>query len=290
MRVPELDTSNWVLRDMQSRRTAKLASWSEPDLLGALAEGLRLLAEHTAALDSAAGSLTGAQAVRGARALQTIADEEAAKYLILIDVARCARRPQADKSRQLKRFHNHLAKGIYARSADWSVSRFGELIGRVDDLRQSHYLDGPNDVDWIFRNEVEAEREDSLYVDFVETDVGSDWRSPALFDHVAISTSSRVVQLVGAMDRAGFTTTAGLSIVAEVWNGFLPDAPVRWEELRARILDTLTRGTADGLTVAPADAATIVDSWTFPLHHVTLDHVNVALDDLRRRQAEWTPD
>jgi hypothetical protein len=42
-----------------------------------------------------------------------------------------------------------------------------ELQEYVDNHREEFYLDGPNDVDWIFRNEVLEGREGALYVDYV---------------------------------------------------------------------------------------------------------------------------
>jgi hypothetical protein len=40
-----------------------------------------------------------------------------------------------------------------------------KVRGYADSLRRTLYLDGPNEVDRIFRNVVEAEREESLYAD-----------------------------------------------------------------------------------------------------------------------------
>jgi hypothetical protein len=39
-------------------------------------------------------------------------------------------------------------------------ANFAEQVSFANRLRRSHYLDGPNDVDWIFRNGIEAEREE----------------------------------------------------------------------------------------------------------------------------------
>jgi hypothetical protein len=35
---------------------------------------------------------------------------------------------------------------------------FREVRERINWLRRSHYLDGPNDVDWIFRNQLFSQR------------------------------------------------------------------------------------------------------------------------------------
>ena len=46
--------------------------------------------------------------------LRNLANEEAAKVLILLDVVRCPKSRSTDKSRTLSYFYNHLAKRIYA--------------------------------------------------------------------------------------------------------------------------------------------------------------------------------
>ena len=56
-----------------------------------------------------------------------------------------------EKSRTLGYFHDHLAKGIYARACDWSpvVGDLAEMKRKVEEERKEYHLDGPNDVDWI---------------------------------------------------------------------------------------------------------------------------------------------
>ena len=50
----------------------------------------------------------------------------------------------------------------------------------VDILRREFYLDGPNDVDWIFRNQILDSRESRLYVDLIADEEGRlTWTSPA---------------------------------------------------------------------------------------------------------------
>jgi hypothetical protein len=110
---------------MRPRAFPKLASYPEPKLLEALAEGLSLIAEHVLALETTASQQTGPHAARAASAIRVIADEEAGKYLILLDVARCARELTEYKDRQLARCSNHVVKGIYARMADMYQRRMG---------------------------------------------------------------------------------------------------------------------------------------------------------------------
>jgi hypothetical protein len=267
---------------------AKLASRSVPALLEALSEGLALIAEHVAALESA---ITEPGRRRANAAIRVVSEEEAGKYLVLLDVVRCARAPIGLRSRQLRRANDHLAKGIYARAAEIRPATFGELMGYVETLRRSHYLDGPNDVDWIFRNEIEARREAELYVDFVETDEGDDWQSPRYRDDLMVDPPSDACELVGSLHSAGFSTPQGLAIVAEVWDGFRPDRDTHWREVQALSDATLARLPAPQVApVDDADLARIARTWTFPLWHIELDRIEVDVDELRRRQQNWHPD
>src|SRR6266511_1223259 len=152
---------------MRARAARSLSTLSDAKLFQQLAMGMTLLAEHARTLERSVATLLEAKQIRGAAPLRALAEEEAAKFLILLDVARCPRK-QGIRSKQLDRFHNHLAKGIYARVTEIRPATYGEVRKYVNVLRLSHYLDGPNDVDWIFRNEIEAQREEGLYVDFIE--------------------------------------------------------------------------------------------------------------------------
>jgi AbiV family abortive infection protein len=277
---------------MRPRRAYKLASRSRPALLEALAEGMALLVEHVSALERAAERLRGQETPRAVEAIGVISDEEAAKFLILLDAARCAYQDARVKRDQLKRTSSHIAKGIYARAADIRPADYAELLRFVEGLRRSHYLDGPNDVDWIFRNEIEAEREERLYVDYVETDEGDMWISPERYDDLGARYPSAAVELVGAFSRAGLCDPRALGVVAEVWRNFQPEHETRWSDN-----EQLTRATVEQL---PADAVDdelsdedirrILETWTFPLWGADMRIVEEDLERLWERQREWDPD
>jgi AbiV family abortive infection protein len=272
---------------MRPRATSKLASLPEDKLMPILAEGLPLIAEHVAALTNSAEHQAGLSAVRGANAIQVVATEEAGKYLVLLDAVRCARASQKIKARQLQRFGDHLAKGIYAKVTDWSPATFGEILGYIDQLRQSHYLDGPSDMDWIFRNEIEAEREELLYIDYVETDEGDRWVSPQQWrDSLGVSYTPDAIRLIAAMNRAGFAKPETLSIIVDVWDGFIPSADTHWQVVRNLNVRTLNRMSAAGIDIELEDARMICDRWPFPLHHADLQLIRVDPEDLRRQQRE----
>lgn len=282
---------------VRARAAPSLAALPATKLLAQLAEGMALVAEHVLTLEEAAQRQTGGGAARAAAAIRAVADEEAGKYLILLDAARCARQPQKVRARQLKRFNLHVPKGVYAEVVDTRPDRFRELVGYVDHLRASHYLDGPNDVDWVFRNSIEAGREERLYVDYVESDDGRRWISPARWDFVASgidldSMTSGAVLLLGALHRLGFSSEIGLTVVDRVWRDFIPQPSTRWGEVCERIESTLEQlaaaGAAGGAT--DLDARTVWESWPFPLHSVEVEVRAVDVDDLRERQTSWVAD
>jgi hypothetical protein len=151
---------------MRTRAIADLASSADAELFESVSEGLRLVAENARSFGSAVPTLAEAGNLRGANLMLEIAKEEGAKYLILLDAIRCPRSPQHLLPNQLRRFNDHLAKGIYADTAWWRPVTFSDVREYVDQERVEYYLEGPHDVDWIFRNEILQRREERMYVDF----------------------------------------------------------------------------------------------------------------------------
>ena len=88
---------------------------------------------------------------------------------ILLDVVRCPRQPGEIFSRQLGYFNAHVAKGLYATYDNiFAPADLPEIRRYMDSECKMLYLDGPNDVDWIFQNDILREREESIYVDYVD--------------------------------------------------------------------------------------------------------------------------
>ena len=152
---------------MKPRSLAQVLNLPTAKRIEVLADGLRMLAEHVGVLYADLLELVDHDRRRGAAVVDAIASEEAAKLLILLDVVRMGWDDQELVSRQFRRFYSHLARGMYTRLVHGRPADFKEVCDYAEHLRRSHYLDGPNDVDWIFRNEILAEREDSIYVDYV---------------------------------------------------------------------------------------------------------------------------
>src|SRR6266550_9060606 len=155
---------------MKTRQFRQLAGMSFKQRLPLLVRGLDAVAANVRRLAGERETCAEAGAHQAAELLRNVAREEAGKFLVLIDTCRAPVGDDATISRQFDRAGNHLAKLIYAQIADYSIASQPELLRAIDLHRQALYLDGPNDFDWIFPNELLAEREGALYVDLVESE------------------------------------------------------------------------------------------------------------------------
>lgn len=273
---------------MRPRAVAPLASLRDDELFESLAHGMTLLAEHARRIEAAARALEPAH-VRGAAPLRALAEEEAAKFLILLDAARCPRKPSETLPTHLKRFGNHLARGLYVEAYEGRPADFGEVRRYVDVLRRSRYLDGPNDVDWIFRNSVLARREERLYVDLVEYEEGPQWFSPARLDGIHVLEWSTVLRLIDAAERLGFATSPGLRRVSDLWREVDLDDSMHWMTARDLNHQTVVSLVDAGVSerAKEEDTSLLVDHWLFPLYSLDMRPVDVSLEELRQLRECW---
>ena len=79
-----------------------------------MATGIGHVVEVVGRLDAAAHTLSEAKHHHASRILGNLAEEEAAKALLLVDAVRCPRNKQKERSRTIGSFYFHVAKGIYA--------------------------------------------------------------------------------------------------------------------------------------------------------------------------------
>jgi len=241
-------------------------------------------------------SLVSARRPRGAEILRLTAEEEASKVLILLDAVRCPRtKSTAQFSRQLHYFNDHLAKGIYAQYCGLRPATFGEIHRWVDLERKEFYLDGPNDVDWIFYNDILRRREETIYVDYVESERDHLWHDPTKFDELALSfvmpSRNPVFRLVTALGDAGCLSSAGLALIAEVWRSIFIDDDFSWDSLHERNVKMLEHMEQKNLLKTKGDdvRGVIVNEWLFPLYPLDLTKERVDKNGLRDLQQQWSP-
>jgi AbiV family abortive infection protein len=252
-----------------------------------LAEGLGLLIEHVRELDADGEVLRAAGKTRGAVILDQVRGEEAAKSLILVDAMRLGWRNDAEARAHLRHFSNHVARGIYCEATNMSPATFGELRGYVEDMRRSHYLDGPNDADWSFRNEIEVGREEAFYVDYVKYDDGHKWVSPRDRYEREAWGANAAAKLVFAMERLGMFTEQGLQLIGETWNGVEIADSLHWNEHQKRSWTAIKAISAAGLFTDRAtqdDVRVVYHKWTFPMGTLDLRKRRVDDAELRREK------
>ncbi len=273
---------------MKPRQIRTLAQKSDKILFEELARGMQLTRENASRLWSASRAIRQADNLQASCILRIVAEEEEAKYLMLLDAARCNRDNQL--RHHLKRFYNHLARGIYARACSWKSSTYGEHIRYVDQERQKFYLDGPNDVDWIFRNSILEEREEVFYVDYIEREDSFTWVSPS--DKISQDTllklniPSHAVSLVEMLDKAGYSSAAALEIVSQRWHDIKLDPEVHHAWVRQLMADELGEFDNKGIsgTRDPQFINALVWNYTFPLHLADLSEISVSMEDLKEER------
>lgn len=278
---------------MKPRQLYVLLNMPKGERADFLAQGMEHLARHVGQLRDDLGHLIQAGRPRAARVIDALASEEAAKMLIILDIARTGWADDVAVKQQVGHFYSHLARGIYARVVDGRPAHYAEVRRFVASLLESLYLDGPNDVDWIFRNEVEAEREEALYVDYVTSEGQGYWLTPLdeIQPFFAMSRPSLIIELALAAARAGLTQAQALRVLGDAWADVEFEGSTRWEVVRlinATVLSELeSLGLRDPDTSAD-DLRLLHDQWTFPLAGIDMRRpIEVSTERLQAKRAQW---
>lgn len=276
---------------MLPRRLSKILQASPAKRFDILAEGLEMLADSIKTLAVDASTLGDIRRHQGSAVLRSFAEEEAAKVLILLDLARAGWADHVATKTGLSAFYSHLGRGLYVEAYDGSPADLAEVRRYVDLARRQFYLDGPMDVDWIFANEVITEREERLYVDYVEDEHGDRrWTGPAerasIYDEPFKTPppTSVIVDLVAAMRHVGLLTKEGLTLTMSVWDGIELTDSTHWQEVRKFNIGVLERLLAsrerDPTTDEVESARFVVEHWIFPMTSLDLKMLEVSREDI----------
>ena len=157
-----------------------------------------------------------------------------------------------------------------------NIATFRELSELIESECRPWYLDGPNGVDWIFRNSITERREQDIYVDYVRDITTADrlrhWTAPlsppCFFLQYRMPNS---VKLIKKLFEIGAGSAEGLAVIADIWRSFEPKPETNRDRLRSLINRTLDRlahrcGALDG----PARQL-ILSNWPFPLWSLTME-------------------
>jgi AbiV family abortive infection protein len=283
---------------MRPRAVPDLLQRPDEERLAEFATGMRCCLTNALHLWRDVTCLAKAHRPQGVRILMLLAEEEAAKFHILLDAARCPPDAHDLLARQLKYFSQHLARGLYARYNEWRPMDFGEAQRHLDRERQALYLDGPNDVDWIFRNDIERQREEAMYVDYVAYDNHDNqrhaWHCPnrgLLRMYVPLLFMPRVLCVADALHHAGITDPAGLRIAAETWRAVNVQDGCTLEQTQATNALVLSNLNDHGLfrSANPNVLEAVRYQWCCPLYLLDLRELPVAPATLHDIQANWQP-
>lgn len=269
-----------------ARQTADLGRLSVENRLDEIARALPLVLTSAQELDDAAGML-GEEQARAAAVLRLHADEEAAKGLMLLDLARCPQPKKVERERLAEQISHHLPRLICAETTHWCCADWAEVTRAVEGLRPEFYLDGPTGADWVFANSLIERREAILYVDRYRWESGTEWRAPEGFwlpyQHSAPTEFLKSLGAVGAFQRDA------LQIIADSWADLDLQPDTQWQEIADRNLATLKAFEKHGwLRDATQEEIERSLRWPWPLYDLDLATSPVDLDGLvseRARQA-----
>ena len=249
------------------RQIKRLYDLSNDDFLSHVADGVNLAMENAHSYLHSADALAGCDPGRAVAHLRSVAEEEAAKVLILIDAVRCPRRADTNEmfSRQLGYFGNHLARGVYAWYACNNPATFEEAREIVDSALQSRYYDG-EEGELEYRNWILGDREETLYVDYVEENGECFWVSPKQMDTMTACAHpgpSQVVDLADALVRLGCGMVAGLKIIADIWQPLVISDRLSWFEYKEHNVRAVRSLSNVGLSERAEDyhRRIVIDGW-----------------------------
>ena len=205
-----------------------------------IAEGLPIL------FDSATSLIRASEALqdwpREADILESQAQEECAKALILIDLMRCpANRTAARTGPMMQWFYDHLARLIYADAQYWRPVTAADLQSYINNERKSHYLEGEYG-EYIMPNWTLFRRESALYADVAADEVGKlQWMSPQRNPSVLPGLRPMAYKIVDALSAFGVFTPSGLEIMNQVWGACPLTHHTRWEVTCERLANPWQR-------------------------------------------------
>ncbi|WP_288817683.1 AbiV family abortive infection protein [uncultured Gordonia sp.] len=273
---------------MKERSLISLFQVPEARRAAMVAEGLQALAEHVEALVTDARTLWDARRHRSAKIIDLLATEQAGAALILFDLVRAGKLRNDRPAKLCKRFYDHRTRAIYAAAYTAALVDLNEAQDFADLYRDDLCLDGPNDVDWILRNELDHERESAMYVDLVDFGEGSPaprWETPRQYLYTEGTSvpyrPSRAVTVLLALNVIGLTSTAGVEATKAAWSSIDIESrrAIDWSEARA-LNKTVIAAHAAASSSPIAYRREVVNHWLFPLTTVDFTKQRVKRADL----------
>lgn len=275
----------------QARR---LAQMKYDERLQFIAEGLPVI------LASAAGFLAASESLKNDRPRETdvlagFAEEESAKALILVDIARCPPNRVASKiGTMIGWFYDHLARLIYAKASSWKPTTVAELQEYVNHNRATHYVDGDYG-EYIFPNQELFSRESRLYADIGTYEDGNPfWNEPRSYTDALLRFEPPSYRAISALAAIGAFSPVGIKVMAETWaQQEFRDAETHADAERltqAMIRRLIELGLPSG-SATQDDVAMLYGAWQMPMYNIDLRPIDITMDELQRaRDANYPGD
>lgn len=262
------------------------------DRLAFVAEGLPILLASAQGFQDAASRLP--DSPREEDVLVSLADEEAAKVLILMDIVRC---PPAQVNQNIGKlihwFYDHLARLIYAKATSWKPMSVHQLQHYLETECKEHTLEGFAG-EYILPGGPVHERESALYADIQSYDNGElAWHEPRTRPSLFGPEKSEALRLANAMQRLGMLSLDGLRIIASVWSGTRFTGEQTPLAAKALTQATLKQLEAAGLIPDSAnddDVITLQDRWQLPMYELQITRTVQTLEELREAQVRMLND
>lgn len=275
------------------RQARALCSMSHAARLDLIADGLPLILASSQSFCIAARALE--NNAREAIVLEGFAEEEAAKALILLDVARC---PPPKISARIgkiisKMFYDHLARLIYAKAQSWKPTDLSQLQEYVDTERRAHYVEGEFG-EYIMPNWAVYSRESALYADIeVHEDGEPHWSDPTHLSGMRMRMRPPALELIEGLSALGLFTRKGLQALSDVWGKIDFSGPEDSHTARKLAKEVATRLDAEKLVT---DGATddhvrrFFNHWQMPMYNLEFAMIDVSMEVLEaeREAALWS--
>ncbi|WP_156738572.1 hypothetical protein [Mycobacterium sp. E2699] len=253
-----------------------------------IAEGLEMLGRYVERLVTDANWMQKDGRFESAAILDIFAGEQAASFAILVDLARAGWSISTPRiNEQIRRFNDHLSRGLYVEAYDGCPATLGEIERLLDMERRSHFLDGPSDVDWIFRNAIIDHREGPLYVDYVRHEDRCQWVTPLERNH-SFRRIPKIVSLVLSLRSAGICNANALDYLVEIWRPIeIWDRNLHWQTVAKANREVLVRVFEPYGRIEQIHAQRILNDWIHPLNWLDMSMIKVSHAELQQERNDW---
>ena len=277
------------------RQAKRLCQIGHADRLDFLADGLPTILSSARSLWRSSRRLE-KKSPREAALLRILAEEEAAKALVLMDAVRCPGPLVASRIRKIVGwFYDHLARLIYAEAASWRPTNVLQLREYVDQQRKTHYLEGYAG-EYIMPNWCLYTKESVLYADI---EVGEDeelrWSDPlrsVLGSGPSFGKALPPKSLVHteALEALGVFTPEGLRATSEIWGQVeFTDQVMRLKaiELGRQLFTRLWSKKLPRQYATDRHARDLIYDWQMPMYDLEFSRLPVTMEELESaREAE----